>query len=243
MTHQEKQLGLILVLSIPLFAFVATGGCGNSGTDGDADGDSDGDADGDSDSDGDADGDSDGDGDGDADGDSDGDADGDGDADWATCSVPSDCGLAWSGCCHPCGLVELEHVDGVNGGALEVHFAEVCPEPPAEGCSRCATELNPWIFATCRAGYCLALDLREEAETQCAGTGEDQCVVRARDCCECGADTSHSSLVALAASEMSAFLDIVCDPGTGCDDCVPDYPTDVSAMCNEAGRCELVFFD
>jgi hypothetical protein len=242
------------ILVIGLAILVTSPACTEEG-DGDADTDADADGDGDSDSDVDGDGDADGDGDGDADtdtdsdGDVDGDADGDADADadsdtdadaypdWSACAVTSDCQLRSSGCCAPCGMPELEDMDGVNEGHVDEHFAEVCPEMPPGGCPRCPNELNPWLFSPCLESVCTAVDIRRLEVTACAH--DDECRLRARDCCECGADTSEYNLVAINAARSADFTGIACDPETECAGCMPDYPDTVEAFCTEEGHCAI----
>ena len=187
------------------------------------------------------DGDVDGDVDSDADGDGDADSDGDGDEDvethWSVCTMPSDCVLRTAGCCAPCGAPSVDDVDGVRSDRTAAHHAEVCPEEPVGGCPLCPSQLNPWLFAFCIEDTCTAVDLRLRELTTC--DEDDDCHLRVRDCCECGADMSIFNIVAVAEESLAAFADRVCDPGTGCDACVPEYPGTVEAYCTDEGHCDV----
>jgi len=200
----------------------------DGGGDGDADG-GDGDADG---GDGDADG-----GDGDADG-GDGDADGgdgDGDGDWAACSVPTDCVLAFNTCCGTCDVPTLEDFDAINASRSDDHFAEICPDQDPI-CPGCAAAPNPWLGATCTAGTCEGFDLEEDPLNTC--TADTDCRLRAPGCCECGAPTDVWSIIALPDDAFEAYRDLVCEPDQACDLCAPTYPDELSAVCDD-GHCAV----
>ena len=88
-----------------------------------------------------------------------------------------------------------------------------------------------------------------EADVDCGGecvgcddgtscTVDSDCTIRVPDCCECGADTSVSNLIALASSSVSAYTAAICDPAQACDGCVPTYPGEAEAVC-VSGACRV----
>ena len=156
-------------------------------------------------------------------------------ASWAACTVPSECTLAANGCCAPCGAPELIDVDGVAISGIDAHRLEVCPVPTP--CPRCPSSPNPWLFSTCGGGMCQALDLHLLSLTEC--TLDSDCRLRARDCCECGADLSFYNLVAIRSDAEVGFSALVCDPATACPECLPDYASSGSSAHCTAGRCTV----
>lgn len=78
----------------------------------------------------------------------------------------------------PCGVPELGDVRAV--GRAERLAMERAPAPE---CPACETETNPSLFATCEAGRCVAVDLRQDALSACAA--DEECVVTEPDCCAC----------------------------------------------------------
>jgi hypothetical protein len=82
------------------------------------------------------------------------------------------------------------------------------------------------------------VDLLEEPVTECELASD--CQVRTHDCCECGGGTDRESLVGVNINQLQRFASLVCDSGQGCDECMPDYPTEATADC-EAGRCVVVW--
>jgi len=154
---------------------------------------------------------------------------------WAACEVNSECVLSAAGCCDACGEPTLDDVDAINAERMNEHFADVCPEPLP--CPLCPVSRNPDLHATCSSGQCLALDIRKHTASACAS--DDDCRLRATGCCECGASTATWDLIAFNDQNEGLYRDLVCDPGQGCDDCAPVYPTDVEAFCASDGHCDV----
>lgn len=159
---------------------------------------------------------------------------------WWACQDNSDCTLRPAGCCYPCGSWSADDFDGVDVEETAQHMGLVCAEPVP--CPRCATMPDPNVYAACSPdegpyGTCRARDLRADpAIVGC--TSSDECRIRAASCCECGADTSISNLVAVRRG--APIEDALCDAGQACDECAPTYPAEVSAYCNlSRGVCEL----
>ncbi len=106
-------------------------------------------------------------------------------------------------------------------------------------CPACAGMLNPNLVATCGGGgRCEVVDVENDGSLSSCETSED-CVVRVPDCCECGADVSAYRLIAIRATAVGDYGALVCDPDTGCPDCAPVYPPEVTAEC-VGGSCRIV---
>jgi hypothetical protein len=84
---------------------------------------------------------------------------------------------------------------------------------------------------------CEAIDLRAHPVSAC--TDDSECRLRVPDCCECGADTSFERLVAVRADASATLEPLLCDPGTGCTECAPVYPSSVEAYCAPDGHCAV----
>jgi hypothetical protein len=158
-------------------------------------------------------------------------------SEWTACAVPSDCVFVSKGCCSPCGIPSLDDYDVINRVYVEEHHTDVCPDPIP--CPNCATEPNPELVATCIDGRCTGMDIGTEDFSAC--TADDECVIRVPDCCECGADTSHSNLIAFRVDAWSTFMQIVCDPMVDCPMCEPIYPVDAEPFCDTDGHCAVRF--
>jgi hypothetical protein len=160
--------------------------------------------------------------------------------DWGACALTSECTLARDMCCGGCPFDAIENLDGVNVAYATEHMAEVCPDPTMVGCEPCGVRVDPLSipghFSPCRAGRCTPVDIAAEPITEC--TIDADCRVRARDCCECGADVSDANLVAIRVDAGAAFAELACDADASCDLCAPVYPEEVQAVC-DAGRCRL----
>lgn len=156
--------------------------------------------------------------------------------DWAACTSPSECVLLPDTCCETCGLPTADDYDGVNMARTREHRAAVCPGDPPP-CLPCVPAPHPYLQATCTAGTCEALDVRQHAVSEC--NADADCRVRVTQCCECGGDTSPQALIAVRAS-AGAYDALVCDPMAACPECEPVYPDNVRAVCGASGHCEIV---
>jgi hypothetical protein len=126
----------------------------------------------------------------------------------------------------------------VTGDSVTAYSEAICAA--GQGCPVCVTALDPTTYSTCNAGQCEVLDVGDAANC----LTDDDCFVRARDCCECDADItpgvapgSAGGLVAI--SDPVEYANLVCSPNQACDDCAPVYPPAVTAQCNDNGRCVL----
>ena len=147
------------------------------------------------------------------------------------CEVPSDCALVAGTCCL-CGVPELEDLTAINAGEAAEWSRALCAMEPPCGCP---SAMNPNLVATCESGTCVAIDVREHAVSECSG--DTDCLVRATECCECGASTDPENLIAVG--QTGGYQALVCDPMTGCPECIPFYPPEVAARC-AGGHCALV---
>ena len=154
---------------------------------------------------------------------------------WSDCAVPSNCVLRANTCCGVCGQPELSDMDAVNEDRVDAHYDDVCPDPGP--CPDCVQEYNPYLIASCQEQTCTGYDVRQEAFTECSV--DSDCKLRTRECCECGGTTEPHMLIAVAKSGELEYRELVCDPDTDCPECLPVYPDNAEAVCNDAGHCEV----
>jgi len=153
------------------------------------------------------------------------------------CGNTLDCELVPGACCPSCGQQTLADYIALHVGQLDDYLESMCDEDV--GCPMCLAEPNPNIYATCTGGFCAAVDLRERPDSACDTT--DDCVLLPDACCECGAGTSESEVVAINAAQSDDFQASQCS-GTGpiaCDACLWTPPADLVAECI-SGRCQVV---
>jgi hypothetical protein len=93
---------------------------------------------------------------------------------------------------------------------------------------------DPTLVATCSDSSCALVDLLALPLTECQSNAD--CRIRTQDCCECGGSLDFNSLIAIRTDSELAYVRLVCDPGQGCDACLPTYPEQASAECH-ANRC------
>lgn len=147
------------------------------------------------------------------------------DAGSPTCEHHTDCTLVPVSCCGDCGAYTRDDIASVHDDLVSQQRMDACPDDGA--CPPCFTEPDPALQATCEAGECDYVDLYDPAMgftselTECED--DSDCALRVVDCCECGADIRLDRLVAVRADQLASFTDLVCEPGTACDDCVPTY--------------------
>jgi hypothetical protein len=151
------------------------------------------------------------------------------------CSEPSECIVTTNTCCGECGEATLEGSTAVNAESASAFRERLCVD--TIDCDACEGSTNASIVATCNAARCAAVEISRLPMAAC--TADDDCVVRTRDCCECGGATDRSSLIALRPDGLIDYLGLVCDTDAICDDCVPPSPDGVEAACID-GVCEVV---
>ncbi len=151
------------------------------------------------------------------------------------CDEPSECTTTFETCCGTCSEVALSDVISIRADAERDYRDAVCDGDI--GCPPCAPPPHPYLVSTCNARQCRALDTRVLPLTQC--TADEQCRMRATECCECGADTSPDALIGIRIDAEADYLNLVCDSDAICDDCVPIYPDTHEAFCNDVGACSV----
>ncbi|MBO6938754.1 MAG: hypothetical protein JJ863_27545 [Deltaproteobacteria bacterium] len=160
------------------------------------------------------------------------------DDDLRACTETSDCVVTDNQCCHVCGDPSLEDRTAVHRENVSELRLRLCDGDPSPECDSCETGWNASIIPTCQASACAAVDISRLPMAAC--TTNDDCMMRARECCECGARTELDSLIALRPDGLLDYLGLICDTDAICDDCVPTYPDGVEAAC-VSGVCEVVF--
>jgi hypothetical protein len=157
---------------------------------------------------------------------------------WSQCRVPSECVLASKSCCGVCGEPTIADVDAINAVHLEHHMVEVCPDPDAEPCPECPSAINASLVASCVEGTCKAIDLERVPWARSCAV-QDDCVLRSATCCEPCGDADPWSLVAVHRDQLDEVAELLCDPMASCPACVPVYPPDVIAYCDDRGLCAV----
>lgn len=161
--------------------------------------------------------------------------------DWTNCDGPGQCALRIETCCGGCGEEPLEGKIAVRMDSL----AEVTDAVCASECKTlndcpdlgCPVFVNTHDVAVCRSGVCKGVDVRVDELTACSTDAD--CALRwGIQCCEtCGAP-DISQLIAVRATP--GFSEAICDPVAPCPPCAPPpYPSEFSAICNNAGHCEV----
>lgn len=153
--------------------------------------------------------------------------------DLRSCEQHSDCMMVSADCCGRCGQPSADQVTAIRIDAFDAHHRMVCSAD--EGCPTIQCVPQPPAFvATCSAGRCEAVELRGSEATACMADAD--CRIRSVACCECGARPGVGGLVSV--SDSAAYMALHCDPDLACDACVPEYPPEVTAHCND-GSCTV----
>lgn len=150
------------------------------------------------------------------------------------CTGPGQCILTFPGCCDGCGVPELGDVVAIHKDNFEAFHQSACPNETE--CPKCASVINPNLFAYCDLGTCKAADTRTHHVGACVS--DTDCRLRiGTSCCESCIAASTSDLTAVSTS--SELESLVCEPMTGCPACAPQYPPEASAFCAD-GQCAVV---
>jgi hypothetical protein len=156
------------------------------------------------------------------------------------CTKPSDCVLSSTNYCS-CNEVTL--IDAVaisearqfDFSSRSLAFGQPCPDCEHDPFAAARTRFLPQCVSATQweGGQCQLLDTEL---LPC--TPEVGCRVRARSCCECGADVSRENLMAIPNGGDAAF-NALCEADQACEDCGADYPDSVVALCVD-GFCTLM---
>ncbi|MCC6645451.1 MAG: hypothetical protein IT374_07775 [Polyangiaceae bacterium] len=156
---------------------------------------------------------------------------------WAACGAPGDCALAANTCCGTCGKPSAADLDAVNKTKLKAHQSEVCPTP--QPCPKCASMPNPDLLAACALGpgTCAVLQVSKSPLSACKV--DDDCTLRAPQCCSCGEQPAEG-LAAIAKAQLGAYMAELGCGNVSCAPCAdpPTPPAGVHAVC-DAGHCKL----
>jgi hypothetical protein len=156
--------------------------------------------------------------------------------DWGRCELTSQCVLRPESCCGTCGAATRDDFTALNRSALEEYAALACED--VAGCDECYMATDPFLAVTCAQGQCEMVDLTTNPITECEENTD--CRVRTKDCCECGGGITEADLIAINREQEVAYSSLVCDPAVACLACMPQYPSEAQAVCNER-RCTLVW--
>ncbi len=151
-----------------------------------------------------------------------------GGADFGSCSRNSDCMVRAKSCCGACGVATRQDFVTINGASASAYADIVCSG--GMGCPACYMAGDPNLLATCNGSRCALVDLLAEALTACT-TGSD-CRVRTNECCECNGKVDREHLIAVANSWEETFHKLFCDSDSVCGKCVPIYPPEATAACD-----------
>jgi Kunitz/Bovine pancreatic trypsin inhibitor domain len=156
--------------------------------------------------------------------------------DMDACSSPGDCLIAQANCCASCGSVTAQSFVAVNRASEGPYtFARGCDLVDCPGCPEPSQSSREFFTATCQAGQCVVIDVRQTDLTKCVDNTD--CVLRSGlECCE-RCDGAH--WVALNAKADLRALVCGADP-PGCPACVAPEPLNDRPRCT-AGRCEVWF--
>jgi hypothetical protein len=136
-------------------------------------------------------------------------------------------------CCGSCAPKASDYV-ALNRASVDDYLANrLCTD---RLCPECAPTGAEWLTATCVAGRCEVLDVRETELSACEVSAD--CRLRAGiDCCEdCG---STAAFVSLNVDSEAALRDLVCDSEFSCDACAPQPPDVLEPTC-VTGRCQTM---
>lgn len=143
------------------------------------------------------------------------------------CMYPTDCILRPASCCGDCGAYTRDDIISLTLEDLDDYLRENCSGGEFS-CPGCYKAPNPSLFANCSEdSQCTWIDIYDPDHdyateyTRCST--DSDCVLRTRECCECGATISQDNIVAIRKDKLSDFEKLVCKPETGCPECAADY--------------------
>lgn len=154
-----------------------------------------------------------------------------------TCSGPGTCELGAAGCCGITCQPTTELI-GIRRGEAASVVAATCEQTQPVPCPACAAQIDPDVQAFCRGGTCTVVDLRTDDLSACSK--EDDCVLRYPSCCQPCDGGSPSDLVSVRRGREDDLAAELCTGAERCDRCLPVFPPNARAVCNQATRhCEV----
>jgi hypothetical protein len=157
------------------------------------------------------------------------------------CEGPGTCILSATGCCGlTCGyssVSQLVAIEWQKGDALR---NATCDADGPVPCPGCAQAMDPNWQAFCRANECVGIDVRTDAISAC--TTDADCTLRYATCCQSCTATSGGPVVAVASTATLELQAQLCLPNSApCPHCMPQYPTNVKAVCDPSTHhCAVV---
>lgn len=139
----------------------------------------------------------------------------------SVCAVATDCVVVPASCCGSCGAPSSGDAVALHRDDALAYRRGVCGD---QLCPACAQDDPPHLLADCVGGACVLVDLMNDSGQEWSGCeSDDDCTLRTRDCCPCGADIVESNLVAIRQDRYADFGSLVCEPGASCPECEPSY--------------------
>lgn len=157
--------------------------------------------------------------------------------DWTACHDVTECVVVPASCCGMCGVASASDSTAVNKAYESAYRSSVCG--PGTGCPDCAGRNDPNLQPTCDDGHCHVLDVATNMISDC--TADEQCTLRAWECCEPCGSVAPSDLIALSKTEESLYVNEVCPPTSACPGCSSSYPPAFSAKCDPSTHHCVVF--
>jgi hypothetical protein len=156
------------------------------------------------------------------------------DAGGNACTKTSDCTVVPLSCCGSCGAATVGDAVAIPHSRAAEHQQLACGG--VMGCPPCFGEDDPNLTATCVAGQCQLVDVRDEPTiTACAAPSD--CKVRLAGCCACR-EVVFDRVLAIRNDAEGAYQDLTCDPGFACPECdpalEPAFPDCQSGRCSVA---------
>lgn len=154
-----------------------------------------------------------------------------------TCSAPGTCELGGTGCCGLTCQPDSQLV-AIRRGEAQDLVAATCNQTGPVACPNCARQMDPNVQAFCVSGKCSVVDLRMDSISAC--TNQQDCVLRYASCCQPCNGGAVSAIVSILAGQESTLSAQLCSGTEKCDQCLPVFPSNVSARCNPTTRhCEV----
>ena len=160
---------------------------------------------------------------------------GGGPPDWFACGDASQCQLFANNCCGGyCSEQPITGWTAINSSHQADYQAAHCD--PAGACPGCIGPPIPNYAAVCRAGQCVAIDVRDDELSAC--TADTDCVLRwGSGCCQACSGSDANELTAV--SKNADFQSAVC--GSAVPPCCAPlpFPSNAHAACAN-GHCAVV---
>jgi hypothetical protein len=147
------------------------------------------------------------------------------------CDHAYDCVIVDPTCCETCEPFEYHAKASVNR-ERQSEFEDTRPCPDA--CPTCDPSIEPgltgrYAIPACRDGRCVA----HYTGPQSCSADWDCSLREGPGCCE------PCDGIGIVALSSLAHLAELCDPNVDCEACQPMIPSELTAVCSDAGQCEV----